>query len=572
VSAPAPARACAYVVVRRVFEGGAYTDLALRAQADAAGLDARDRALAMRLAYGAVQRRGTLDDLIATLARRSVARIDAPLLAALRLGLYELLYLRGAPDRAVVDDAVQLAKHASHGRGHGLVNAVLRRAAGEGPALLAALEGNDDTPEGAAVAHSHPLWIVRLWWGTLGPRDTRALLVFDNEPAELALRANTLVTDAPTLARELAGGAAGAEAAPAAGRDGASVDAARATKAGGHGVRHTGAQSVRSHLDAAIPEAVVLDGAFDAHGSPLWCAGAFLAQSRAAMLPARILAPEPGERVLDLCAAPGGKSTQLAALMGGEGQVVAVERHPRRAAELRETARRLRAKNVRVVVADAARALPGEQPGAFDRVLVDPPCSGLGTLQAHPDLRWRVTAGQVPELARKQAAMLAAGADAVRPGGVLVYSTCTISPVENERQIFAFLESHPEFALDETGFASTGAGGTALDAPLAGGGEAWSDGGAECGQARRDGAAERGEARRDRAAKRVKARPDGAAERGEAWSDGAAECGEVSPDVSPGKVRDGLPGTPLMGGAALQTLPHRDHTAGFFIARLRRRG
>jgi 16S rRNA (cytosine967-C5)-methyltransferase len=191
----------------------------------------------------------------------------------------------------------------------------------------------------------------------------------------------------------------------------------------------------------------VVDGPFDVHGSPAWRAGSFIAQSRAAMLVARTLAPLPGERVLDLCAAPGGKSTHLAALMEGSGEVLAVERNPRRAGALVRTAQRLRAGNVRVEVADAA--LPRPEGPVFDRVLVDPSCSGLGTLQARADLRWRVTAEKLPEMARSQAAILAAGAGALRPGGVLVYSTCTISPTENERLIAAFLDSNPGFGLDD---------------------------------------------------------------------------------------------------------------------------
>lgn len=405
----APARRCAYTVVRRVFERGAYADQAFAAEAWAARLDARDRALAMRLAYGAVQRRGTLDHLIEQLAERPVAKLDPPLLAALRMGLYELLYLRGAPDRAVVADAVELAKTEtpSARAGHGLVNAVLRRAAREGPdALLAALA--DDTPQRAAIKHSHPEWLARLWWDALGPEQARALMAADNEPSEVALRANTLVTDAAALAREL---------------------------------------PVRTRRDPAIPEALVLEEPFDAHASPLWQRGAFHAQSRAAMLVARALEPQPGERVLDLCAAPGGKSTHLAALMHGRGEVLAVERNPRRAGALARTAQRLHAANVRVEIADAALERP--EGASFDRVLVDPPCSGLGTLQARADLRWRVTREGIAEMARVQARILAAGAGALRPGGVLVYSTCTISPTENERLIAAFLDSHPDFGLDD---------------------------------------------------------------------------------------------------------------------------
>jgi 16S rRNA (cytosine967-C5)-methyltransferase len=400
----APARRCAYTVIRRVFEQGAYADRALQAQAGE--LDARDRALAMRLSYGAIQRRGTLDHLIERLARRPVDRLDAPLLAALWLGLYELLYLSGAPDHAIVADCVELAKR-ERGRGHGLVNAVLRQAAREGAtALLGGL--SDGTPEQAAIVHSHPEWIARMWWRELGPEDARALMAADNEPGELALRVNTLLTDAATVAGEL---------------------------------------GAPTRTDPELPEALVLEGPFDLHGSSLWGAGAILAQSRAAMLVARVLDPRPGERVLDLCAAPGGKSTHIAALMGGEGEVLAVERNAARAAELRDTARRLHATSVRVEVSDAAAPRPGGE--RFDRVLVDPPCSGLGTLQARADLRWRVTPEQVSQMTATQAAILDAGARSLRPGGVLVYSTCTISPGENERQIEQFLDRNSDFALDD---------------------------------------------------------------------------------------------------------------------------
>jgi 16S rRNA (cytosine967-C5)-methyltransferase len=470
-NAIAPARRCAYTVLRRVFERGAYADQAL--QAEAKGLEPRERALAMRLAYGAVQRKGTLDHLIERLAERPPDQLDPPVLAALRLALYELLYLRGSPDYAVVADGVELSK--THGRaGHGLVNAVLRRATREGSGLLDAL--TDDTPEHAAVKHSHPEWIARLWWDELGPVDARTLMASDNEPSEVALRANTLVTDARSLAKQLGSSTL----APGA-------DADR--------------RPVSTHLDPQIPEALVLDGPLDVRGSPLWRAGAFLAQSRAAMLVARALAPRPGERVLDLCAAPGGKSTHLAALMEGSGEVLAVERNPRRAGMLARTAERLHASNVRVEVGDAALGRP-EGP-TFDRVLVDPPCSGLGTLQSRADLRWRVVPAMVPEMVRVQAAILAAGADALRPGGVLVYSTCTISPTENERLIAAFLDSHPGFCLDDL----------AAELPA------------------------------------LRLGPEGP------FTDRGA-----GPSLRQASVSSGL----------VLTLPHRDHTAGFFIARLHR--
>ena len=409
-AAPAPARACAYKVIRRVFEQGAYADQAL--QAEARELDARDRALAMRLAYGTIQRRLTLDHILARLANRPAERLDRPLLAALRLGLYEIVYLSGAPDRAIVADCVELAKingPRTH-VGHGLVNAVLRRAAREGTsALLADLR--EDTPEEASIAHSHPPWIARMWWQELGADEARALMAADNEPSELALRVNTLLADPQILRHEPA------------------------------------FEGLVGRGEEDLPEALVLKAPFDLHRSEAWREGKLLAQSRAAMLVARVLDPQPGERVLDLCAAPGGKTTHIAALMGDEGEVVAVERSAPRAAELRETAGRLRARSIRVELADAA--LARDQGDDFDRVLVDPPCSGLGTLQARPDLRWRLTPAKLEEFVQIQAAILSAGAAALRPGGVLVYSTCTLSARENERQIESFLERNSGYALED---------------------------------------------------------------------------------------------------------------------------
>jgi 16S rRNA (cytosine967-C5)-methyltransferase len=379
-----PARRAAYAVVRRVFEQGAYADRALHAEAR--GLEPRERAFAMQLAFGTVQRRLSLDHMIEQLAR-PVAELDAPTVAALRLGLYQLAFLDGGGVHAVVGESVELAKN-GHGGGHKLVNAVLRRAARELPRLP-----SDDTPAGAAVAHSYPPWLVELWFDTFGADDARALLRRGNEPAETALRANALVTTRDELAAAL---------------------------------------PVPTHAAGdELPEGLVIDGPFDAHGHELWRTGAYATQSRAAMLVARTLDPQPGERVLDLCAAPGGKTTHLAALMGAEGTLLAVERHAGRASALRRTAERMRASNVTVQVADAARFTTTEP---FDRVLVDPPCSGLGTLQSHPDLRWRTSLAAIEELAASQRAILRAGAGALAAGGTLVYATCTLSPRENERQ------------------------------------------------------------------------------------------------------------------------------------------
>lgn len=402
--APSPARACAYRVLRRVFEQDAYADRALHSCAQ--GLPPREHAQAMRLSYGAIQRIGTLDPAIERLSGRRIAKLDPAVLAALRLGLYELLYSGAPAEHAIVDEAVELVKRA-RSRGHGLVNAVLRRAAREGHAVLGPLD--DSTPQGAAVAHSHPAWLAQMWWAQLGPERARALMAADNEPAEHALRVNTLRADPAQVAARLQE------------RAGSKL------------------------LGAELPEAIVLAKPLDLRSSELWREGAVIAQSRAAMLISRLLDPQPGESVLDLCAAPGGKSTHIAALMRGRGRILALERHPGRARQLQETVTRLGAGNVEVQLADAS--LPRPPGESFDRVLLDAPCSGLGTLQGHPDLRWRAGEQRIRELADLQCKILGAAAEAVRPGGTLLYATCTISATENERQIEAFLDSHAEFEL-----------------------------------------------------------------------------------------------------------------------------
>lgn len=417
-SAVSPARRVAATVLRRVEEQDAYADRALAGEATRAGLDARERAFATQLAYGAVQRRRTLDHVIAHCARRPVEQLDQPVRDALRLGVLQLLFLDGVKPHAAVDQSVELAK-AAGGPGFKFVNAVLRRASREGAALVAALD--DATPAGAALRHSVPDWLAELWWDALGPEQARALLTSVNEPAESALRVNTLLADPAAVLEQLTSREVPVRRAP----------------------------GVLGGADA-LPEGLVADGAFDMSGDPLWGTGALIAQSRAAMSAARLLAPQPGMRVLDLCAAPGGKTTHLAALMDGQGEVVAVERHPGRADGLRRACTRLRADVVSIETGDAAEP---RTDAPFDAVLVDPPCSGLGTLQGRPDLRWRAQPDAIAELAELQLHILTAGAAALRPGGTLVYATCTISPRENEQVVQRFLASQPDFTLDDLGAA-----------------------------------------------------------------------------------------------------------------------
>ena len=356
-----PARAAAFVVLQRVFEHDAYADRALRTAA--ADLDARDRALAQRLSYGAVQRVRTLDHAIETLGRRRVARLDAPVRAALRLGAYQLAFVDGVPRYAAVNESVELVRRAGLERAVAFANAVLRRLADGIRPLVDSMP--DATAAEAALRHSYPDWIAEMWWDELGADAAVALMRALNDPAATVVR---LV---------------------------------RGEIAGTPDPEIPGAWQVDRVDERALAE------------------GRIWPQSAASQLVGLAVGARDGERTLDLCAAPGGKATMLA------GEVTAVEVNEGRARELRETARRLGATNVDVVVADG-RDLPARLAG-FDRALVDAPCSGLGVLNGRPDLRWRAL-----PLPRLQLELLEAAAGRVRPGGTIVYSVCTINTEEAE--------------------------------------------------------------------------------------------------------------------------------------------
>jgi 16S rRNA (cytosine967-C5)-methyltransferase len=334
----------------------------------AAGLDQRDHALAHRLAYGAIQRVRTLDHAIDELGRRPVRKLDPPVRAALRVGAYELGFLE-TPRHAAVNEAVELVRAARLERAIAFTNAVLRRVAEGIGRLLEAL------PEGA-LKHSYPDWVEQVWTRDLGREEALALMRAQNEPPESVIRLvrgeiNGEPTDIPGAYR---------------------VD--------------------------RVDEAALVEGR-------IW------PQSRASQLAGLCVASREGERVLDLCAAPGGKATQLA------GEVTAVEKHPGRARELKENCARLGAANVTVVCADAL-ALPDDLRD-YDRVLVDAPCSGLGVLASRPDLRWRAL-----PLRDLQRDLLRAATDRAKVGGTIVYSVCTINADENEAIVAASgLEPEP---------------------------------------------------------------------------------------------------------------------------------
>ncbi len=355
-----PARRAAYEVVRRVFEQDAYADRALTTAV--AGLDARDRALAQKIAYGTVQRVRALDHGIETLARRPVAKLDPPVRAALRTGAYQLAYLRGVARYAAVNETVELVRAARLERAVAFTNAVMRRLTVGLRDLLEAL------PEGP-LKHSYPDWVAEVWERDFGRVAAIELMRAQNEPPETVVR--LVQGDLPGEATDV-----------------------------------PGAYRVERVDEHALAE------------------GRIWPQSRGSQLAGLAVGSRVGERTLDLCAAPGGKATQLA------GDVVAVEKNEGRARELAENVQRLGAANVQVVHADALE-LPDDLRG-FDRVLVDAPCSGLGVLNRRPDLRWRAEA--LPDL---QLALLRAAAERVKPGGTIVYSVCTLNADESEAVVDA---------------------------------------------------------------------------------------------------------------------------------------
>ncbi len=423
VAAP---RALAFETLRETFERGAHTELAFRAGAERLGLGGRDRAQAQRLAYGSVQRRGTADAAIERLSGRAIRLLDPPVVAALRLGLYELLFADATPDHAAVDQAVELVKAAKAAHASGFVNAILRRAAREREELSAALLGDDSSPEAAAVAHSAPPWLARMWWEELGAEPARALLAACNRPAEVAMRAADAAARADLVAR-LRG--EGVDVSPAAGG-----------------------------WPLAVPESMVFAGRVGDSVPRLVAAGLLTPQSRGSAAVVEALGLQAGETVLDLCAGPGIKTGQIAARMGDRGEIVSVEIDERRAAEIAAQARRLDLHGVTVFEGDATD-LP--LPEGFDRILLDAPCSDLGTLASRPDARWRKTPRTIERLALVQEQALCAAARLLRPGGTLVYSTCTISRRENEDRVAALLAASaagqvPALELDDLGALAPG--------------------------------------------------------------------------------------------------------------------
>jgi 16S rRNA (cytosine967-C5)-methyltransferase len=364
--------------------------------------DERDAALTTDLVTGTLRWQNELDFLIAHYARRPIGRLDFDVLQILRLGAYQLLHLDRVPAAAAVNDAVAMTRRAKKSSAAGLVNAVLRAISRDRGHLPLPQPGQPiDYLE---IALSHPRWLASRWYERFGFADAQKWESFNNTPAPLTIRANRLKTDAASLSKALAE----------------------------HGVELTACLFASDAF-------VVKSG--NPLRTPVAGSGMFFVQDEASQLVSLLAAPRPGEAILDTCASPGGKTIAMAAATDDRASIVASDIRSARVQLLRETVRASGARSIRLVQADLERGLPFGP--AFDLVLVDAPCSGLGIIRRDPDIRWRRHESDLPRLGAAQLAMLRQAAAAVKPGGRLVYSTCSSEPEENDHVVEAFLRDPP---------------------------------------------------------------------------------------------------------------------------------
>ncbi len=404
------ARVLALEILLRVEATDAYANVLLDARLGKSGLRRADRNLVTELVYGVLRWRGKLDWILAHVLDRPIAALDPPVRQILRLGAYQLCCLTRIPDFAAVDQAVHLARRMGAGKSGGYVNAVLRSVARHrewpAPDPLVNPVGYWET------AGSHPRWLVKRWVARLGPEDAGRLMEANNTVPPVTVLANLLKTNVEDVRRGLS------EAVP---------------------------DLVRGRW---VPGAFSMRGVGSPAALPGFASGWLIPMDEAGALPVLALDPRPGQRVLDACAGGGSKSALMAARVGADGEVVALDRSPRATRRLEAAIQRLGLAMVRPHLADA-RAAGGEWPNHFSRILLDAPCTGLGTIRRRTEIRWRRQPEDLHRAAGLQRELLEGVAGALAPDGLLVYSTCSVEPEETDEVVTAFLAAHPEFRLDD---------------------------------------------------------------------------------------------------------------------------
>lgn len=403
------AREAALDVLTRVERDQAYSNLLLHQTLEKHRLERQDAALATELVYGTIGRLNTVDYFLEGFVAKGLARLEPWVRSLLRLSFYQLYYLDRIPPHAAVNEAVELAKRRGHQGISGMVNGVLRNVLRRKNELQ--LPSNLPAVKRIALEYSHPEWMVERWLHRYGEADTIAICAANNEPPRSSVRVNRLRIEREQMLDQL---------------------------------RSSGYEA---ELSALAPAGITVTGGGNLASTPWYQSGELSIQDESSMLVAEVLAPEPGMRVLDCCAAPGGKSAHLAELMHDKGSVCASDVHEHKEKLICDQAQRLRLTCIRTLVSDARNLSEHYPAESFDRILLDAPCSGLGVIRRKPDLKWAKQAGEIAEIARVQQAILANVHLLLKPGGVFVYSTCTLEPEENEEQIRNFLHHHPNFEL-----------------------------------------------------------------------------------------------------------------------------
>lgn len=406
------ARRLALDILRRVEAEGAFASLAIdNALRRHPGLSVADRGLVTQLVYGTLRWRRRLDWALAAHSSRPLERIEPQLLRILRLTAFQLLMLDRVPDFAAVDEGTSLAVSLRGKRAGGFVNAVARGLA-QARDRIELPDPERNLVRHLAVVHSFPSWMVRMWLDGFGRERAEALMNACNQPAPLWLRSNTLKGPPARLLELLS------------------------------------ASGMSAEPSKLVPAAIRLDGARDIASLAAHEAGWLHVQDAGAQAVCHLVGARPGERVLDACAAPGGKSATLAQLMEGQGELLAVDRNPARLGLVRKLADRLGLSMIERMVGDLVD-LDADELGQFDRVLLDAPCSALGVLRRHPEGKWRLAAEDIERMARVQAELLDAASRLVKPGGVLVYSICTLSRAEGPDLLSHWLGEHPAFHIED---------------------------------------------------------------------------------------------------------------------------
>ena len=405
-------RQLASEILFKVDSQKAYADILLDGTLKATHLSERDRALLTELTYGTLRWRAKIDARLSQKLRRPLTDTDAFVRNLLRVTVYQLFFLDKIPDYAAVNEAVELAKTQCGSKIAGFVNGVLRNLLRRKNSEAQA-PSTDDSSATLATELSHPEWLVQRWLAEFGLSDATALMRANNERAPLVLRANRLRCGRDELLARLRAHGIGATATP------------------------------------LSPQGISVESGGNVENLPGFVEGLFQIQGESSQLVSYLLAPLAGERILDACAAPGGKSTHIAELMNDSGTVIALDNSYRGRDRIRQNIARLNLQSIRSAQADATQEFTGERDLLYDRILIDAPCSGLGTLRSHPEIKWQRQERDIQRLSQLQAKILNRGAGYLKPGGVLVYSTCTLTRDENERIVEAFLAEHEEFELED---------------------------------------------------------------------------------------------------------------------------